>query len=220
MPATFFKRRGYGVSIATVHRIDKCWNYPGLVNVAVVRGVKEGHELNDRRRRPVVKVDVRVVIATGTGDALHDMGIVGRRRRVLNGAWRVVRSVRSPNRHQLNDHSALHPDLAALCGVFGEKNRSGRICHLEVVVPVWEPCSSLRSMRSGATIQVDVYLAVVMHVLVDDFTICRRGKDGTRQRGGDTTNYHEAHYDGDCDDGDHKYGNDACEEPHLYLLAR
>ena len=75
-------------------------------------------------------------------------------------------------------------------------------------------------MRSGATVQVDVYLAVVMHVLVDDFATCRRGKDGTRQRGGDTANYHEAHYDGDCDDGDQKDGNDACEEPHLYLLAR
>ena len=120
----------------------------------------------------------------------------------------------------MHDHSALHPDLAALCRVFGEKNLSGRICHLKVIVPVWEPCSSLGRMRSGATVQVNVYLAVVMHVLVDDFTIGGRGKDGTRQRGGDTTNYHEAHYDGNCDDGDHQDGNDTCEEPHLYLLAR
>ena len=44
-------------------------------------------------------------------------------------------------------------------------------------------------MRSGATIQVDVYLAVVMDVLVDDFTIGGRSKDRTRQRGGDTTDY-------------------------------
>ena len=95
MPASFFKRRGCGVSIAAVHRINECWDYPGLVDVAVVRRVEEGHELNDYRRRPVVQVDVRVVTAAGTGDALYDMRIVGRRRRVLNGARRVVRSVRS-----------------------------------------------------------------------------------------------------------------------------
>ena len=189
MPAAFFNRRRYDIGVAAVHRINKCRDYPSLVNVALVRGIEEGHELNDYRRRPVIQVDVRVVMAARTGDALDDMGIVGRCRRVLNGAWRVARSVRSPNRHQLNDHSALDPDLTTRRGVFGEKNRSRRICHLEVIVPVWEPCSSLGGMRSGATIQVDVYLAVVMDVLVDDFTICRRCKDGTRERSGHTTDY-------------------------------
>jgi len=75
-------------------------------------------------------------------------------------------------------------------------------------------------MRSGAAIKVDVYLVAVMDVFVDDSAICRRGEDGTRERSGYATNNREDHYDSDCGDGDYKDRDDACEEPHLYLLAR
>jgi hypothetical protein len=75
-------------------------------------------------------------------------------------------------------------------------------------------------MRSGTAIKIDVYLAAVMDVFVDESAICRRGEDSTRERSGDATNNREDHYDSDCCNGDYKDRDDACEEPHLYLLAR
>ena len=130
-----------------------------------------------------------VLISIGvvaTADArVVGFGRVGGIRGILDvageGASRPFRVVGCADVEQGREDPISHFDLAALGWVFGQQHLAAGGGHLEVVVAVGQAGCRLGSIRPGPTVQINLVLAFVMDVLIDDRAVRSGSENGPVQ---------------------------------------
>ena len=184
LDAVHLERHRDEAGVAAVGDVAVGGDDPGLVFPAGVGRVDEGHKLDDDSRWTVILVAIGVMTAV-------DAGVPGASRLgwdgwildlARQGAGRPLRTVVSADVQEGYKHPVLHLELATLGGVLGQQHLSARVSHLEIVIAIGEASSRLGGIGSRPTVQVDVDLALIADVFVDDSAVRSGSENGSPQR--------------------------------------